>query len=254
MRRIIPFFTCFLLLMNTAPMLSAQELDWGQKAEQILQEVQREQYLEAKEDIKQLSDNFIASDLAKKQLKIEALQTLSTLLVELDTSLNAISPNKTNLVRKATQLYLAFDAASHRTQPRWKGYRATLEEDIARIEKILPTENRREIKRELDKLIEDYQLIRPAILVTKPVEATTKFDSLFVFLRDQTEYPAIREGLKEARQLVQIIFLGKDEDVLSWKGSFQKIPTGFILFVSGLISSALTYVSWRKYWERKSIP
>lgn len=253
MRFILTIVSCACFSIWFKMAVLAEELDWGKKAEEILLEVQNKQYLEAKEDVKQLSDSFTSSNFANEKLKIEAVQVLSSLLVELDRGLNAITPNHYFLVRKSTQLFLAFDAVRS-PEPRWKTYQATLEEDIDAAEGILSTNNQRELKRRIQKIVEDYELVRPAIIVSKPVTAATKMDSLLVFLQDQTEPSKIREGLKNARELVRIIFLGKDEDVLNWKGPLQEIPTGFILFVSGLIASVLTYVSWRKYWERKAIP
>lgn len=251
--RLIQLLLACLIITCWSIDISAEEQNWTNKAEEILKGVQNQQYTEAKEDVKQLSDSFVGSDLAKRKLKIEAVQTLSTLLVEMDQQLNAITPNKTELNRKATQLFLAFDAAENVNKPRWKSYQVILEEDLGKIEQILPKENRQELRKNMEKLIADYQLVRPALIVAKPATAVTKMDSLFLYLREQTDFKVISEGLSSAKELVRIVFQGKDEEVLRWTGPVREIPTGFILFVSGLIASALTYVSWRKYWERKMI-
>lgn len=227
--------------------------DWLQIADLVVLYVEKGKYLEARKQIAELSREFSKSNLSTKELNIEAIHILSDELVRMEHRLNqVVVSNPEELQREAIRLKLAFDAVSHPNQPLWKQYYQPIKQKIAQFHQAEKNQDRKGMTQAIQALVQEYQLIRSAIVVSKKPETITKLDSLVRFLEEQKKVKLQVVGVKRFEQVIDPLFFGSDQDVLS---AYQPyVGAGvemIIIWICFWITAIFAYVSWKKYQTKK---
>lgn len=229
--------------------------NWLQLAELVVVYVEKGKYVEAREQVAQLSQEFSKANLSTKKLNIEAVHILSDQLVRMEQQLNqVVISNPEQLQRNALRLKLSFDAVSHPNQPLWKQYYQPLKQRIARFYQAEKQQNKQEMIKAIQAIDAQYQLIRPAVGVSKKAETMAKLDSLIRFMNEQKESKLQKVGVKRLEQVIDPLFFGSDEDVLHayqpYVGSGVEI---MVIWVCFWIMVIFAYVSFKKYRLRRSV-
>ncbi|MXQ52576.1 sporulation protein YpjB [Shimazuella alba] len=243
---------CLLLYPNLVQ--AEQELvqtdtqQWVTYATLISKEVDAGRYVEARQKLEELADLFSHSNFAGKQLSVQAIQALSTTIIDLEGRLNRITPNPVELNFYAKRLLLAFDAVGHSYQPMWKTYYPVLKRQVDKM--LADLKKNRDIREEINILHNHYVILRPALIVAKSPITVQKVDSLFLFLDRNSDKNHQIVALNQLKRLLYPLFYGSEQDVLAVTNPYGKVPISTFLFIiSVIIIGILTYVSWRKRFQ-----
>jgi sporulation protein YpjB len=242
------FCVCLLLFPTIVqaqePIEKEQEV-WTTLARVIVKEVDSGRYLEARQQLEKLANQFSRSDFAQKKLSVQAIQALSTVIIDLEERLNRITPNPTELRFFAKRLLITFDAVDHSFQPLWKTYYAVLKKQSEKL--MTDLRKQRDVQDGLSTLQNDYLLIRPALIVVKSSITVQKVDSLFTLLARDKNVIHQLEAVKQLNNLLYPLFYGSEQDVLAAINPNGKVPISTFLFImSIIIMGILSYVAWRK--------
>ncbi|MEW9034166.1 MAG: sporulation protein YpjB, partial [Planifilum fimeticola] len=109
-----------------------------------------------------------------------------------------------------------------------------------------------EVREAVEELFNEYQLIRPAVVVSKTPQTTAKVDSMIAFIRGQSDgaerdRQGLMDGVKRFKQMMESLFYGSEEEVIAlarWTDPPEVLP---FLWVGAVIAAVLAYVGWRKY-------
>lgn len=228
--------------------------NWLVLAEQIVVYVEKGKYLEAREQLHQLSQQFARSDLSKKHLKLEVIHILSHELIQMEQKLNqVVISNPEEVKRNAIRLKLAFDAVSHQHQPLWKQYYQSFQKQVTRFKQAYDKKEAHKMDQSIQMIVSEYRLIRSALIISKNKEAITKLDSLIRFMEKQKDPRLQKEGIQRWEEIIHPLFFGSDRDVVAAYRPY--IGSGIIWVISWLvfwITMVFVYVGWRKYQLRQA--
>ncbi|WP_240875938.1 sporulation protein YpjB [Shimazuella soli] len=218
---------------------------WVSSAMQIAKEVDAGRYVEARQILDELAKHFSHSNFAEKELSVQAIQALSTSIIDLEGRLNRITPNPNELNFYAKRLLMTFDAVGHPYQPMWKSYYPILKRQVDKM--ISDIKQGKDIREERNILHNHYVILRPALVVTKTPTTVQKVDSLFLFLERDSNKDHQLIALNQLRKLWYPLFYGSEQDVLAVTNPDGKVPVStFLSVISVIIIGILTFVSWRK--------
>jgi sporulation protein YpjB len=218
---------------------------WVSLATWIAREVDAGRYVEARQKLDDLAKRFSHSNFAEKELSVQAIQALSTTIIDLEGKLNRITPNPNELNFYAKRLLMTFDAVRHPYQPMWKSYYSVLKRQVDKM--ILEIKQKKDIRVELNILHNHYVILRPALVVAKSTTTVQKVDSLFLFLERDSNRDHQMIALNQLRRLWYPLFYGSEQDVLAVTNPDGKVPIStFLSIISIIIIGILTFVSWRK--------
>lgn len=228
---------------------------WAKQAEEIYLLVKEKKWAEARKPLARLATDFSRADFSDERVTIEAIHVLSECLLDLEGNLSRIRPDQEKILTSAIRLRLAFDAFSHPNQPLWHGHFPKMMRNIERLERAVKSGSEKEVRMRVEELFTEYQLIRPAVMVSKTPQTAAKVDSVIAFIRGQSQSGEMdREGLmngvKRFKQMMQPLFYGSEEEVIALaRGVGQSGPPEVFqfLWVGGMIAAVLSYVGWRKY-------
>jgi sporulation protein YpjB len=221
---------------------------WSQLVDEIVQLVEEEKWLEARELLAVLAYQFSQSKLSEQKLTVESIHELSGLILEMEHNLNQISPNLHQIRVSMQRLQLAFDAISHLYQPLWKQYYHPMKEHIALLEQVIQAQKEEKVQEVLAQIQQDYQMIRPALIVSKSPATVQKVDSLLTFTSEQKDLKQFQTAANQLKELLPPLFFGSEKDIIVVGELFLYHSVQLvILWVSGMIALVLAYVSWRKY-------
>lgn len=240
---------CFLFYPSgvyaTQEQVESSAKQWVATATIVLQEIETGDYLKARQKLDELAKQFSGADFKGKGLNVQAIQALSTAIIELEGRLNRITPNPTELTFYTKRLLYAFDAANHPHQPMWHAYYPQLKQQITRM--IADLDKNKDVRRQRNQLEQQYVLLRPAIVVSKTPITVQKVDSLFALLSraDNKEHQLI--ALNQLQRLLYPLFYGSEQDVLAATDPTGKVEVStFVLTISIIVVGLLTFVAFRK--------
>jgi sporulation protein YpjB len=218
---------------------------WTSLATRIMKEVDAGRYVEARQELEELARQFSRSNFAEKELSVQAIQALSTSIIDLEGRLNRITPNPNELNFYAKRLLLTFDATRNSHQPMWQSYYPVLKRQVDKM--IADSKQNKDIREELNILHNHYVILRPALIVAKSSITVQKVDSLFLFLEKDSNKDHQQIALGQLKKLLFPLFYGSEQDVLAVTNPNGKVPVStFLSIISVIIIGILTFVSWRK--------
>jgi len=227
---------------------SVEKERWSMLASQVAKWVRKGDVLEARTQLAVLSNRFSKANLEKDPIGVEALHALSGVLLDMERALNQVKPDEAVLLRQAERLEITFDALTHPHQPMWKQYDHMLKQHLSIAQEAARMKNKAAAQEAIRQFYDDYQLIRPALIVSKRPSTVNRVDSLVTWVRTAEEWPKLKQGLTQLQRLIYPLFHGTDQEVaLMVDGWNEELVIWTIFWVSILIVSVLGYVSWRKY-------
>lgn len=229
---------------------------WTQLASQVAKWVRKGDWLHARNQLAILSHRFSKANLEKESLEVEALHALSGVLLDMERALNQVKPNEIVLLRAAERLEITFDALTHPNQPMWKQYDRALSQHLNVAQEAVQLKNKVAAQEAIRQFYDDYQMIRPALIVSKRPATVNHIDSLVTWVRTTEEWPKLKQGVAQLQRLLHPLFHGTDQEVaLMVDGWDQEMVLWTIFWLALFIIGVLGYVSWRKYQVMKtSVP
>lgn len=226
----------------------------NQLAEAALLFAKKQEFAASTKSINDLAAHFIRIEIGEYVDRIEQAQILLDSIVQAKNTLNPIEPNQEQVERKIWRLRLALDAVSHKKQPLWINYYPTLAKTISEVMYSIEHNERDRFYHLLNQLSAQFEMVRPAMIVSHPPGVVEKLDSQLSYL--QTNKGELWQNKDQAMQMLKAI-----ERQLK-TAFFQKVDNSLqsllfiILGIGTLICSVLSYVAWRKYKgerERKTV-
>ncbi|SFJ59015.1 sporulation protein YpjB [Thermoflavimicrobium dichotomicum] len=241
------FFT-FLPMAQANEGFHEQSEEWSKKALQISKWIEQREFRLAKEELTQLATQFATADFSNKKLNVAAIRALSEAILDVEHELNRVMLNEAKLKKAAIRLSIAFDAMSHSHQPLWKQYYDSFKNQLQRLKKTLADRNQGKIRQQIEQFAQDYDIIRPALIIAKSEQTVQKLDSLFTALRKTEDQELMKASIEELDRILYPLFFGTEKDVMAVIAPFGSLPFYWILcWISGFIILVLSYVGWRKY-------
>ncbi|SEN28514.1 sporulation protein YpjB [Lihuaxuella thermophila] len=244
-------YCSFFLILPTAEASSEFQTEseiWSKTANRVAEQVEKEDLQEARTQLAQLAHLFSKSNLADKNLSVEGIHALSDVIMDTERNLNRISPDEIKLRVAVTRLQITFDAVSHPHQPLWKQYYNPMNNQLKLIREAIKQEDSASVQDAIDQFYDDYQMIRPALIVSKSPYIVEKVDSIITFIRKQRDPGQLQAGVSRLERMLQPLFFGSEQEVLAVYSPLDGLSLyAFAGWVSALIVMVLGYVSWRKY-------
>ncbi|MFV9510674.1 sporulation protein YpjB [Tepidibacillus sp. LV47] len=211
----------------------------------LVELVQRKDYDQAKQVIEQLNSQLLAVPY-KGITSVEGMKAIASLAIQIKKNLSKLSPEEELISYLTTQFQLAIDALNHKEQPLWKRYYSTLQTDIKEMETAISMNQKEKFDSALKKYQEHYQLIKPALQISKPDYIVEKIDSLHTALTSQKVDQNKEIILSQLKEAITELFFGNEKDVIGkiveektlWNTT---LGMGFVIFI------VLSYVIWRKF-------
>lgn len=224
-----------------------QGKNWSELANQVLTLVKQKEYYNARVVLNHLGNLFAKSNLADKNLTVDAIQQLSLAILDVKGHLNRLTPHDEEILMAVTKLVLAFDAVVHSEQPQWKGYYNQLLDKANGIQIAATKDKKGELLQKIKEFTNEYNVLRPALFIAKSPSIINQLDSLLRFM--QTAKPQeVKDNLDELRELLRVIFQGSEKDVLAMFHPLKHLPIVIPIFwIMGFIVAILGIVSWRKH-------
>lgn len=221
----------------------------NQLAEESLLFAKKQEFGASKNSLNELSALFISIEIGQYVNRIEQAQILLETIVQAKESLNPLQPNQEQVEQKILRMRLALDAVSHKKQPLWINYYPTMAKTISELMYTLEHNERDRFYHLLNQLSVQFEMVRPAIIVSHPPGVAEKTESQLSYIQSnkgelwQNKDQAM-QMLKAFERQIKIAFFQKVDNSLQ---SFLFI----ILGIGTLICSVLSYVAWRKYKGEK---
>lgn len=246
MSRVLIILAFFLSITNNTALgvKPVQEQKWTPVAQDVLEEVNRENYSEAKIQLTKLRNLFSKGNFAKNSLSLDAINALGNTLLDLDAALNKTQLNATKVKSEALKMYLAFDAAEHKSQPVWKQFRRVLNDRINGLQEAIEVKNRKGVDLEIRAVQEITRILRPALIISVEPSTIKKLDSFLTVIKTPPLIgdPSFLQVVIDFKAYVQQLF-SSEPAVLSIS-SVDSI-TSTLSWSGGLIFCVLLYIWWR---------
>lgn len=214
-------------------------------AEEALLFAKKQEFAASKKSINDLAAHFIRIEIGQYVDRIEQAQILLDSIVQAKNTLNPIEPNQEQVEHKIWRLRLALDAVSHKKQPLWINYYPTLAKTISEVMYSIEHNERDRFYHLLNQLSAQFEMVRPAMIVSHPPGVVEKLDSQLSYL--QTNKGELWQNKDRAMQMMKAF------ERQMKTAFFQKVDNSLqsllfiILGIGTLICSVLSYVAWRKY-------
>lgn len=249
-RTIILFIAVGLLLpcLNITVMAADREQQAAQLktlnelAEHFMADVEADHLDEARATILTMKEHVLAIQF-KGLVSTEGVEALLESLIQAQQSLNAISISKQDITKTAVKMRLAVDALTHPNQPMWLQYYKVLKEDGQAWQKAVAANDQALIDVALKRLIFHYEIIRPALFISRQPSEVNKMDSYLKYLLTD---PHADDG-QQLEMLLNELFQRSAPTTYVELASPQEHSVLWTSLIGGIIIAVLGYVAWRKY-------
>jgi sporulation protein YpjB len=157
----------------------------------------------------------------------------------------------------AAQLRLAADALTHKEQPMWLQYYRVLQDDVGVLQAAIEKKSQTELLSTLERLARHYAMVRTSALIQRDESQIVKIDSLFAFLRSQSEgkqpvYTELEGGTDQLKASFDELFGKKDEAAYVPIGEVRR-PIFWAFGLGSTILMALGYALIRMVQYERSV-
>lgn len=194
------------------------------------------------EEISQIITTVDYKDLTT----VEGMEAITSTVVRTKQSLAALEPNYDSILHYTTQLYLAVDALGHKEQPLWHRYYPLLQQDIDSISKAMEENKSNELQVAIQNFQLHYNLLKPAIYVSKSPYLLEQIDSLIKALVNQAEDQDNELIINNLNESIHQLFFGADSETFS-KVLAESVIWKTSIIIVLIITLSLSYVIWRKF-------
>lgn len=217
-----------------------------EKAKQLETCLEQDRYVEARLLLLQLQQLFPRLSFADRTT-VEGIEAISETFVHLKQLLSGVQLQPDKIRHAARQFTLAADALIYtdvREQSRWK---AQLEDLLAQLDAVRQAGKTHPNQQAVEKLLEGYDVLRPALSVRAPAAVVRELDAVHQHLRQlqlqrhpsAEEWPAL---LGQLAELYQQVIHGKDQPTLA--EALRAPLTRLMMGLAAFLILSLTYTAW----------
>ncbi|GER66009.1 sporulation protein YpjB [Weizmannia acidilactici] len=253
MRRKVAILLCVLMLcfagksIAKSPAGSMARLN--DLSDEALQLTKNGQYEEAKNVLREFSDEFAKQSLNDKHLTMDELRILTVTHDEAVKALTKASVQPEEKVDACTSFRLVVDALQSKYQPLWTEMEEPVMASFAEVKKAAASGNTETYNEKLNQFLKQFSVIEPSLKVDLPVEELQRLNSKISFIdKYRAEVMNGGSGAKELDALqsnLKQLFSKMKEDEADPSLWWVMISTGSIIILT------LSYVGWRKYKGQK---
>ena len=220
------------------------------QTQKLVEQTNNNQIAEARNTLAQISEMFTRISF-DGIATVEGIDALSSTIIKTKHAFAPIKLDQEEAAYYATMLHLGVEALNHEEQPLWLNYEKVLHNDLNAIEKYMNNHQWTDVDNQLVLLQRHYELIRPAIFISRSAQVVEKMDSLVKFTQQQfnqseVNYSQVTFSITQLREALDALFKGGDKDVFS-VGTFPQTPTTITLTIGSIIIACLSFVAWKRY-------
>jgi sporulation protein YpjB len=188
---------------------------------------------------------------------VEGVQALADSVVAAKRELNAVAYSKSEGQAAIARIRLATDALTHKNEPMWLQYYKGMKENLSVLQHAVQMAKKEEAQKSLTALSDQYDLIRPSVVISRNASEVEQMESLFRFMKTQLSEPKwdtknISSGIMNMNATLDLIFQKKDTE------AFLPImeepnPVLWITGIGSIIIAVLTFASWRIFRVERDI-
>lgn len=190
---------------------------------------------------------------------IEGVHALTETITDALRSFNAVKLQPEELKLRAAKVKLAADALTHKNDPMWLQYERVLVEDERALEDGIRTKEPKAVQTAVAGLKSHYDIIRPAVLISREPQMNEKMESLLVYLTNQSRANPLHEGnlqqgAAHLRDVLNQLF-GRED-----KGAYAPLvdhrrPILWTVVIGTVIAAILAYAAWQMFRDgRGEVP
>lgn len=223
----------------------------NQTADELFRQSEAGTYAEARLKLIQFGD-LMNSIPFHGITSVEGAHELSEAVVEAKRTFNAASISPPKALKASSQIRLAADAITHSHQPMWLQYYKVMKDHAKALENAAVSRKTLEMRSALSAFEERYEIIRPAVWISREPWQGEKMDSLLAFLDNQAEakdvsFDNLTAGTKQLQDAIDELFGKKEERTAYVPIMNPGNPIQWSLTIGSLIIAVLSYVAWRMF-------
>jgi sporulation protein YpjB len=218
-------------------------------ATDIYEATNREDYITARKSLEELSKWVMQIDYSEVT-SVEGMGAFVDSVNEGREIFVAVRFDPQKALLSIAKIRFAADALIHPNQPLWLNYYSVLKEDITQLQDAKNRKHVNDAKEYTKRLKMHYELIRPAVLISRPVEMVDKMDSILKFIQKQvsselTLQNNANSGIDHLKFALDELFF-KDKTTL---GPLYAVstPLSILMGIASIIVSVLSFVAWKKF-------
>lgn len=247
-KRVVILFISLTMLFSVAVSIKALEessVKLEEATKSLYKSVKIKDYENSKLLIEEIS-RIITTIEYKGLTTVEGMEAITSTVIKTKQSLAALEPNYDSILHYTTQLYLAVDALGHKGQPLWLRYYPLIQQDLESISKTLDENKTNDLQIALQNFQLHYNLLKPAIYVSKSPYIIEQIDSLIKALVSQAEGQDNELIIDNLNESIHQLFFGADSETFS-KVLAESIIWKTSIIIVLIITLSLSYVIWRKF-------
>jgi len=250
LKRIVYLFISLIIMQFFVSNVQVQALEEDSlklenTTKSLYQSVKIKDYENSKLLIEEIA-NLITTVDFKDLTTVEGMEAITSTVVRTKQSLAALEPNYDSILHYTTQLYLAVDALGHKDQPIWLRYYPLIQQDLESIAKTIDNNEQSEMQVAIQNFQLHYNLLKPAIYVSKSPYLLEQIDSLIKALVNQPEGQDSELIVENLNESIHQLFFGADHETFS-KVLAESIIWKTAIIIALIIILSLSYVIWRKF-------
>ncbi len=216
-------------------------------AEKIYADVNHNKIEEARKGIIDLSEQAINISFHTVTTP-EGVSTLMETIVSAKQTFSAVQYSTIEGVIVAAKLRLATDALTHKKEPMWLYYYKILREDGNQLRYAIEDNDKIQITRNLDQIMKHYDVIRPAVMISRQPSEVRKVDSFLLYLNREPNV----SNMEQFDVILNELFERKAATVYM-EMSYPQNPFFITFVMASIIISILSFVGWRRYKYDKGL-
>lgn len=246
-----------LLIMSTGLVAQAdnhveEEKQWerlNELAEEAFEFIENKQYEQARAKVNEIASAFLHIKTGEYVAHVEQSHMISEVIIQAKHSLTAVELDEREVYRDVLRLRLVLNAVYHDQKPMWIHFFPKLKKNINDLKSAIEADNRDQFYSHLNELQNNYEYIRPAIVVSHPPYVYNQLDSQMAYFINQgpllwQNKDRTAEFLDSFERQIEYAFFQREE------GQFQSFLY-MVLALTLFILTVLCYVAWKKYKGEK---
>ena len=217
----------------------------NQTTDQIWQYAKQKNFADAKQLLHYFSDQWLELTSKHPQLTITEMNIVS---LSYDRAYEGVTndelPIEDRLMRVA-ELRLVTDAMANDHHPLWLNTKNSILESIEHLQKYAGASEDEQFLRQFHQFLKQYQMIRPALLISLPEGALERLDALV----NEVENRRANDGYT---QVVAMMYGELEKIFAEEKQNEADASLLWVMFsIGSMIFVSLFYAGWKKYQGEK---
>lgn len=221
----------------------------NQTSDKVLQLVKQQKFSDAKQLLDYFSEQFLFISKEHATLSMTELRVITTSYEKAQEAVTNVQLPLEERIMKVTQLRLVIDAVSNKHHPLWLNTKNSLLTSIDHLQQLTKNGDRQAYEHRFNTFLNQYHMIRPALLISLDATQFQKIDSQVQFLDRNRAVEQNREKLSNHLQFMHTEFEKLFNQVVESEADPSLL---WVMFsIGGMIFVSLSYVGWKKYQGEK---